>query len=366
MNARLIPVASLLLVFIVLAGCDVADDSASDASAAQAAAADVSTQPARAVEGLEVTNGSIVQRIESSGLIRGASEATVISEVQGLIQEVSFDLGERVEEGDVLAVVESTIARLNLEEARQVYESARLDLSAIQRRFDAGSASQAELTRARSTSNGALARLEAAQKSYDDHTIRAPISGSIASRPADISRGNYLNRGVPIARVVDLSRIRLEIAVGERELEYLAVGAPVDVTVPACNLGGIAATIDSIAAGADQRTGSFPVIITWGNDCSTVRSGMSATATITALAAADQIIVPASAIRSDSEGSWVYVATDGVAQRRAITPGRRLGDRVEVVQGLEEGEVIVTSALSTVIDGESVTVSLRGTTGGER
>lgn len=333
---------------------------------AQERAADAREAPV-AVEALEVTRGSILRSIEGSGTVRGETEVTVISEARGRIEEASFELGQLVREGDILVRVDDTIARLNVDEAREVYESARLDLEATQRRFDAGSASQADLTRARSTANGAQARLEVARKALRDQTVRAPVSGYVASRAQDISRGNNLERGVPIARIVDLDFLRVEVSVGERELQFLERGAAAAVTVAACRSEPYDALVFSISAGADERTGSYPLVIRWENRCERIRSGMSAAVRITPRNDSEGIIVPSSAIRRDSEGSYVFVVTGdprgGVAERRGVVMGDRLGDRVLVLQGLQEGEVVLTSGLSTLRTGQAVDATVLGRSG---
>lgn len=348
---------------LALAACGRGEDGRSGATGDWAADQAAAEPESVAVEALEVSSAPILAFVEASGTVRGINEATVVSEVEGLIQRAPFDLGQFVEEGEILAEVDATVARLSLEEAREAAESARLELAAVERRFEAGSASQTELTRARSALNGAQARLEAAQEQFDDHTIRAPISGFIASKPGSIGRGNYLSRGAAVARVVDLSRLRMEIAIGERELGFVSEGADARVTVPSCSETPYEASVRSIAAGSDPQTGSFPVVIEWENVCGTIRSGVSATARIAPNEAESRIIVPSAAIQREGQDAFVFVAGDGRVTRRAITLGERLGDRVQVTGGLDEGEVIVTSALSALSDGAPVEATVIGRTG---
>jgi RND family efflux transporter MFP subunit len=219
------------------------------------------------------------------------------------------------------------------------------------------------VTRARSAANGAEARYESALKTLEDHTLRAPIGGFIAERGQDLTPGNYLNRGTTVARIVDLDRLEIEIAVGERELQYLERGLPAAVSIPACGEEAASADIEAIAAGADPRTGSFAVVIGWESTCDQVRSGMNATVRIRPSSQRTELVVPSAAIRTDNDEEYVYVATDGVVERRVIRSGGRLGDRVYVVDGLVVGEIIVTSALSSLNDGMEVEPTIRGTTG---
>ena len=351
------------IAVVILAGCGGRPNGDATASGDRGSERSNRETPAIAVEGLEVSRGSILQVIEASGTVRGASEATVVSVVEGTIEGRTFDLGDAVDAGQVLVEVDATVAALQLEEARHLFESARIELRAVERRFENGGASQSELARTRSGANGAGARLEAAEAAFRDHSIVAPISGLIASRNVDVSTGNYLNRGDVVARIVDLSVVELEIAVGERELSYIDEGALASVTIPACNRSSIEAAVASIAAGTDPRTGSFPVVVRWKNDCARLRSGMSATVQIRSREQNPGIIIPDAAIRRHDGGEFVFVALDGIATERNITTGLRLGNRVEVVDGLQVGEVIVTSALASLSDGASVETTVRGRTG---
>jgi RND family efflux transporter MFP subunit len=162
---------------------------------------------------------------------------------------------------------------------------------------------------------------------------------------------------------VDLDRLEIEIAVGERELQYLEPGLPAEVSIPACGEAAASADVEAIAAGADPRTGSFAVVIGWESTCAQARSGMNATVRIRPSSPDMQLVVPSAAIRNDIDEEYVFVATDGVVERRVIRSGRRLGDRVYVVEGLAAGEIIVTSALSSLNDGMEVETTVRGTTG---
>ncbi|HKK48876.1 MAG TPA: efflux RND transporter periplasmic adaptor subunit [Alkalispirochaeta sp.] len=359
---RAIQVWSVVTAAVLLAACG-GDSDGRSAATGNWAQEEAEAAPALAVEALEVTRGTLLQTVQASGTVRGAREVSVVAEVEGRIQESLIRLGEPVEAGDVLLRVDSTVAELNVAESRGSLESARLDLSATERRFENGSASQAEVTRARSAANGAEARYETALKALEDHTLRAPISGFVAERAQNLSAGNYLNRGTAVTRIVDLQRLEMEVAVGERELQYLQPGLAAEVEIPACDTGAAGAEIEAIAAGADPRTGSFAVVVGWNNSCSQVRSGMNATVRIRPSSDETQLVIPSAAIRSDGSEDYVYVAIDGVVERRVIESGNRLGDRVYVSSGLSQGEIIVISALSSLSDGMEVEPTVRATTG---
>lgn len=311
-----------------------------------------------AVEAVEVTSEPLLRTVRGSGILRGSREATVVSETEGVLEEVTVELGDFLEEGAELAALDDRIQRLNFEQAEQELERALIEQNAIERRAETGSASAAELSRVRSSVAGARSRVEQTRKLLEDRTLTAPISGYVSSVAEDLTPGNYLRRGVAVARIVDLSRVEVEIAVGEREVRFLEEGAPATVTVPSCENGVFPAAVEAIAAGSDSGTGSFPVVIAWENECEEIRSGVSASVEVTPTNQRARIVIPSSAILSDG-GDHVFLAQEGRAVRRDVVISERLGNRAAVADGLAPGEVVLISGLTVLADGDPVNVTVR-------
>ena len=311
-----------------------------------------------AVETVEVVSQPLLREVRGSGVVRGSREATLVSETEGVLEFVDFRLGEFVEEGTPLAGLDDTIQQLNYEQAQQELQRANIELNAVERRAEAGSASEAELSRIRSAASGARSRVEQTRELLENRTLRAPISGYVASRAESLTEGNYLRRGVEVARIVDLSRLEVEISVGEREVRFLEVGSPVTVNIPSCELGRMPASVEAIAAGSDRGTGSFPVVISWENECGDIRSGVSASVVIEPTNQPDRLVIPASAVLDDG-GDHVFVAENGRATRREVTLEERLGNRAAIAEGLSPGEMVILSGLTVLADGDPVNVSVR-------
>lgn len=321
-------------------------------------------QKALAVEGLTVTKGILNEYIEASGVISGINEAFVVSETQGIIRSVNFDLGDKIEKGQVLLQVDNKIQEINLEQAKIEYDNAKLDYNAVKNLFDAGSASQSELNRAESALSGAKGKYEQTLKAYNDCTLQAPISGFIAERDSSIALGNYLNSGTRIARLVDISAFKLEIAVGEREVGLLNEGAEAEIFIPTCSRVENNGAIDAIAAGSDPATGSFPVIITWQNKCpGNVRAGMTASVKIRTNDTTPRVIVPTSSIFAQEGQSYVYISDGGKAVQQPVTKGETLGNRTAVETGLEGGETIIISGITVLRDGTDINPTIVGDSG---
>jgi membrane fusion protein (multidrug efflux system) len=318
-----------------------------------------------AVEALTVTRGDLVRNIEASGIVTGINEAYVVSETQGIIQSVSFQLGDRVSKGQILVKVDDTIPRLNMEQAKEQYEIAKLDLEATEQLFNEGSASKTELARTRSTVNGSQARYRSALKTFQDCTIRAPIGGYVAQKESGITLGNYISPGLRVARIVDISSLTAEVAVGESHVGLISEGAAAGVLIPAAaEQQEFAATVSAVSAGSDPTTGSYTVIVRWQNPVGIgIKSGMSATVTIETQAQEPAILIPSAALVEQGGQVFVFTAEAQRSAQKPVRVGRRIGNIAEILEGLEEGETLIISGLTTLRRGDPVTASVIGESG---
>jgi len=321
-----------------------------------------------AVEAVTVTLGQLVNTISASGTIAGIREALVVSETQGIVEEVMFELGQEVRKGQVLLKVDDEIAGLNMQQAEEQLGNARIDYQTTENLVEKGGASRAELLRARSALRGAEARYKQTRKIFLDSAITTPISGFIAQKEKAASLGNYLSPGMTIARVADLSGIRLEVAVGEGVISLIQEGAAVQVTVPAaCDDKVFAAEVSAVAAGSSPDTGSYRVVIEWKNECGPLlKSGMSAEAAIVPAQSTPAAIIPTAALINRENRLLVFVDEDGKASQREVKIGRRLGNRAEVLSGIRTGEKILVSGLNRLSNGDSVTSTVIGESGSWR
>lgn len=357
MNHRIVLVS--LLSLAVLASCG-----KTDAVAGATVWEGEQSADTIAVEALTVSRGALVDDVRASGVVAGVREAYTVSETQGLVKSVSFNLGDKVAEGQELLRVDDRIAALNMDRAREQYEAARLELDATEKLAASGRSSPAELTRARGNASGAKAQYETALKAFNDTRLQAPIAGVIASRDEVATVGATIAPGVRVARIVDTSSFRVTVGVGEREVGLIEPGAKARVYVPAA-LGEdyVEGTVTAIGAGSDPGTGSFPVVIAFRNGFGgRIKSGMAASVSIQARETAPSVVVPSAAIFRRGSASAVIVEVNGKAVVREVVPGRRSGVRVELLSGLAEGEKLVVSALTRLRAGTPIAATLVGDT----
>lgn len=305
-----------------------------------------------AVETSKAEIGMIIPSVKASGLIRGKNEAVLISETRGIVNNIYKNIGERLEAGDPVLSVDSDIAELNMLQTEQQYRSAEIDYESVKRAYEKGSASETEMLRAKSQLAGAEAQYRNAVKSYENSVIKAPYSGYLADFESSAGIGNYISEGARIGRVIDLSEIRIDLFLGDDEISRIKEGAPVVIESAGMVLDG---NVEAVALSSDRSTGSFRVIIAAENPYGTdIKSGFAADVSINQLNAVEHIIVSASSVFKLNGKSYVYVIIDEVAELRPVKTGSVSGNRMEVLEGLESGDVVASSGFKSLKDGSKV------------
>lgn len=314
------------------------------------------------VEAMRVTKGLLIKEIRSAGLAEGIREVWILSETEGIIQDLHFRLGDIVQEGDTLLSIERGLAEQNRNLAKGQYQTALLEYQAAEQSKTKGGISNLQFSQVTDRLLAAKTALFSAEDNYENTIIKAPFTGAIASRNGELVVGNYLSRGVRVARIVDYSAFRTEVSVGEGEIFLVQKGSPVKVTG---NDGLVrSGRVSAVSAGIDNASGSFIVEVEWEpleND--RLKSGMTVHVSIKASGGKEHIIAPSSSIRIRNGEQFVFVDTNKTAESRKIETGNRLGERVEVLSGLDLGDVVIISGIASLTPNAPVQSTVIGNNG---
>lgn len=320
----------------------------------------------QAVEAQLVSPEGFFGAVEAFGVVRGIQEATIISETSGTIQSVRVRIGEAVTRGQVLATLDNSLERFAVEQVRDQLAVSEIEFSAVQKLYENGNSSEAALARAKSAVSGNRSVLAQAQRQLGNRVIASPINGHMAIIPASISEGNFIQQGTVIGTVVNMEQVRIDIGLGEREIQMVSAGDRVRVYNDVCGSEPQEATVRALAAGSSEQSGIFTVNIEFPNRCGPqLKSGMSARVEVTSTNQEASIIIPARSLVTEAEGTFVFIARqDGdayFAQRREIKIARILGDRIEVQSGLNEKEILIVAPVQVLEDGAEVNpTTIRG------
>ena len=192
-----------------------------------------------------------------------------------------------------------------------------------------------------------------AQLAYSE--IRSPIAGVITDRP--LYQGEMAAAGTPLITVMDVSRIVARAHIAEAQAESLKVGDPAEIS----SLDGkdkISGKVTIVSPALDPNSTTVEIWAEAKNPKGQFRAGASVNLTMVSKTTAEAIVIPKSALLVDpKEGSSVMVVgSDSHAHQRKVQTGIQQDDRVEIVQGLKEGEVVVTVGAYGLPDNVKVTV----------
>lgn len=350
---RMIPRASLLLATLLLvaggtAGCK------RGVGKAGVDGKDKATQvEAVPVEIAPVAHRTMVARYTGTAALEARGEAQVVAKTSGVALAVMAQEGQQVGAGQALARLDAARAALQVQQsAAQV---AKLEANyrraaqlAAQKMVSANDVDQLRFDLQNARAANQMARLEL---SYA--TVRAPISGVIASK--SVKPGNFVQINSPIFRIVDTSRLEATLNVPERDIDQIKPGLPVQLGVDALPGRTYTGRVDRVAPVVDAGSGTFRVIASFASEGS-LQPGMFGRMAIAYDQRSDVPAIPRIALLDDGGEQAVYVVRAGKAARVPVKLGYADGEYVEVREGLKLGEQVVTAGKTALREGGAVQV----------
>ncbi len=302
-----------------------------------------------------VNREKLTQDLSLVGTIEAYNDVAVVSETGGRVTKVMADVGDRLQPGSVIVQVDDELKRAAFATAEVNFEKAKKDLRRFQELYDEKAISDSELEGARLAYKAAEAQYIVAQRQFNDTRISSPIAGVVTSRKADI--GAMVQPGMVVANVVDLSRLKVNVMVAEKDVFKLGVGDNVDITTevyPGVTFNG---KIQSIS---DRSDGShtYPVEIDMANSREhPLKAGMFARVSFVSILPEENLSIPREALVGSLKQPQVFVVDGDRAHLRDIVVGAEAGTKLAVLEGLVEGEKVVFEGQNNLIDGARVSVS---------
>lgn len=330
----------LLAVAVVAAGVVFLRGRAKTAPEPGRAAAVEGAAAALPVYTAKIEPRTLAERVTATGSVTADEAVEIVSEVAGKVVAISFEEGGRVRRGDVLLKIDDQELAAQLARAESRASLARAQAARQGQLLASGGTSQQEVDVARSEVQVLEAEAELVRAQLAKTEIRAPFDGIIGLR--HVSIGAYLNPSTRVATLQKVDPIKVEFSVAERHLDRLELGAEVTVAVT-----GVAepfvGTLYAIEPRIDPDTRTLRLRARAANPGGRVLPGGFATVELPLRTIPDALLVPASAIVAGLNEQTVYVLEDGRAQPRRVETGLRLAREVQIVRGLEPGEVVITS-----------------------
>src|SRR6266849_4923753 len=298
------------------------------------------------------------------GTMEAVHGVTVSADLPGTVDRINFDSGKPVQQGEVLIQLDTRQERAQLAAVEAQRDLAKINYARYDELQKQGVISKMDYDKAMADQKQTEANVGEIRATIDRKTIRAPFSGVLGIRQANL--GQYLAAGSPIVPLQSLTPIYVNFSVPQQVIGQVKVGDTVRLRTE--NLAGLKFTgrVNAMDSIVDQATRNIQIQATLANPEGKLRPGMFVQVEVGVGASRSVLPLPASAISYAPFGDSVFIVSDlkgpdgksyrGVRQQFVKVDGAR-GDQVGVVSGINAGDEVVTSGVFKLRNGAAVAVN---------
>jgi membrane fusion protein, multidrug efflux system len=349
---------------------------------------EATAQAAIPVEVAPASHQAVTANYSGTATLEAVGDAQVVAKTSGIILKLMVEEGMRVEKGQLLAQLDDDAVRNKLVQAEATLKKAQAAFDKSEKGIAKSLIPRADYDRDKFDLETQHAIVEGAKIDLSYTRIVAPISGVIAKRSVKV--GNLVTVNQALFQIVDMDPLQAVLNVPERDLGTLKPGQPVHLRVDALPDHDFDGTVARIAPVVDATSGTFRATCEFRDTTKTLKPGMFGRIDVVYDQRHDALVVPRSALVEEDGESAVFViepappkkaddkakekdakkAKTGeavaaekkpevplfVAKRRVVKTGYSESDRIEVRDGLKDGERVITIGRNAVRDGTEVTV----------
>ena len=320
------------------------------------------------VRTLTVAAASGEQSANYAGEVRGRYETQLAFQVGGKIVRRNVDTGSVVRTGDVLMEIDpkDIVQTVNISSAQVASAQSQLNLAAVnleryQKLFAQGAVSRAQLDSYQNAYEVALAAVHQSSAQQTQGTNQLSYSALVADEAGVISSiaaevGQVVGAGQGVATLVKGEEREIEISIPENRVDEMRKAPALSVSFWA--LPGVTAEgrLRELSPVADKVSRTYKVRISLPQPPPGINLGMTANVAVFGTAAGPSVYVPVAAIYQTGDTPHVWVVKEGVATLRPVKIDGLGTEKVQVVSGLQPGEVIVTAGVQKLREGQKVRI----------
>ncbi|MGQ9672586.1 MAG: efflux RND transporter periplasmic adaptor subunit [Candidatus Aminicenantales bacterium] len=324
------------------------------------------------VKVFQVRKQKISEKLVYTGTLEAWQKINITPDVGGKIARIYVNEGDRVSKGQILAELDTQTVVLQLQQAeaalavtRARYQDAQTNLERMERLRRENAVSEQQYEQVRLAFEAAKAQLDQAQAavnlarhSLNVSIMKAPFSGVVASRNADV--GDVINPMMGsfsptsgILTLVDFSRIKIRVDVSPGDIGRIEKGQPAILRVPTLPGEEFRGTVQVVNLAADPLTKKFGVEVAVENPQLVLRPGTFGEVTLEVSTHEDALVVPQKAILANS---YVFIVENGKAVKRMVSLGLQNSLLVEITHGLAEGDQVVVEGNFGLEEGAAVEI----------
>jgi membrane fusion protein, multidrug efflux system len=351
------PVISILTMVVIVAGLVFALRS-SQANASSQKAEKTKEQPKEErklpVEVSLAKTGTITSSIITTATLDPDRQVTMISETIGVVNKITVDEGDTVQEGQLLATLSDREKQVKLQQANIHIQNAQQDLDRKQASFNAKIISESDFEKAKYELQVAIEEKNAAQVELDRSVIRAPFSGIITQR--FIEKGQNLNTQSQLFTILDVDPLEAKVYLPEKEILGIKPGQKVDLALNAQKDVKFQGAIRQINPAVDPKTGTVKVTVEITKAPAVVRPGSFVDVKMETQHHDNALLVSKKALLEEAGERFVFVINKDKATRRTISVGFLDDQNAEILSGINPGEAVVISGQGSLREGSKTEI----------
>jgi HlyD family secretion protein/macrolide-specific efflux system membrane fusion protein len=303
-----------------------------------------------------VERGKITSSVSATGTIKPVNSVDISSKVTARLKQVMFKENDTVKAGQTVATLDSTTLQTTLEQAKYKVTNTEAKYKRLQYLNSIGAKSDQDLEDALLDYQTAVSTYEGDQANVNDTIIVSPMDGVVIGEPKTV--GTMVTAGVTsptvIMTVADMSTKQINAKVDETDIGKVKVGQKANFTVDAYTGKTFTATVSNISQTDVSSTWSsststttviyYSVTLDIDDPENLLKPAMTARVNINIAEKNDVLMIPLSALKTNNDGQYVVVVTpDGKTENRNVTVGLYSDDKVEILDGLSEGDKLSIS-----------------------
>lgn len=306
------------------------------------------------VEVSHVNRGDISAYYANTATLEAEQEATIVSKVRGILNEIYVEEGDAVQAGQVIAKLEEDQYRIEVARAKATLDRLYNDYVRNKELFDRNLISAEAYQNAQYEYEAQKSAYELAELNLENTSIKSPISGVISERFVKV--GNMIGTDQEVFRVTDFNPLQAILYVPEHEMSKIRKDQVAQIQVDAFPGRIFEGRIERISPVVDSQTGTFKVTVFVNQSEEILRPGMFGRVRIVYDTRQNTRMIPKSAVMSEDFAESVYVIKDSLAFKKEVRTGYTNGLDIEILEGLEDGEIVVTIGQGSLQDSSRVNI----------
>lgn len=304
----------------------------------------------------KVQPSQLIDGIQIAGTVKAIEDASISPEEGGVVKKWVVDKGSTVKKGDIIILLNDEVIKAGYDAADAQYKIAALNAEKQKKVFEEQGISELQYKNLLYGRDAAKANADLMKARYERTKIKSPINGVVDNIIPNV--GEFAPPGMPIARVVNISTVKIQAEVPERFSGSLSPGIQAILTFDALAHDTLRGKVSFVGSTVSSANRSLLVEILTQNPGGKLKPEMVAKVNLLREVKKNAILVDESIIQLvDRDRRVVYVENSGKAEERQVEIGGRQGSQLEIVSGLHIGDRLIVTGFQKLVNGSPVVIT---------